>query len=139
MGLAKRLILVGASEACREAGIGEIKDEWDRPIRIVQSGSSNIRLKAGGIRLGKVTPAVEDGVEQSKAEIRILPERCKGCGLCVAFCPTHVYRSGKGGVPEVVDPVACNLCGLCELRCPDFAIRVLKKADPTAPQGGISN
>ncbi len=46
---------------------------------------------------------------------------CKGCGICVAFCPTNVLAIRDGKV-EVVNPEACTQCGLCELRCPDFAI-----------------
>lgn len=48
---------------------------------------------------------------------------CKGCGICIAFCPKAVLAAGEDGVPQVVAPEACIGCRMCELRCPDFAIR----------------
>lgn len=46
---------------------------------------------------------------------------CKGCGICVAFCPKNVLeiKSGKVHIKNLED---CIECGLCELRCPDYAI-----------------
>lgn len=49
--------------------------------------------------------------------------RCKGCGICIALCPTDVlemeYPEMKCRVPRVE---ACIGCLMCELHCPDFAI-----------------
>lgn len=60
--------------------------------------------------------------------IEINPGWCKGCGICVAFCP--------GGALGLVDekvrllfPGKCVKCGLCELRCPDYAIWMEDVAD----------
>lgn len=48
---------------------------------------------------------------------------CKGCGICVAFCPKAVLElSEELGKPVVARPQDCIQCGMCELRCPDFAI-----------------
>ena len=63
-----------------------------------------------------------------KGEVFIIRERCKGCGFCVEFCPTHVLVldtefNSKGYHPPVVaDAEACTGCDLCGLYCPDFAI-----------------
>lgn len=46
---------------------------------------------------------------------------CKGCGICVAFCPKNVLEIKEGKV-VIKDLEACIQCGQCELRCPDFAI-----------------
>ena len=57
-------------------------------------------------------------------EHRIIREWCKGCGICVAFCPTKVLeldRSDKAVAARLADCIACRLC---ELRCPDLAIEV---------------
>jgi len=56
---------------------------------------------------------------------------CKGCGICVAFCPKHVLEfDDEEQRPLVARPEDCIQCGMCELRCPDFAItRVRKDSD----------
>jgi len=46
---------------------------------------------------------------------------CKGCGICVAFCPKNVLEI-KDNKVNIHDLDSCIQCGLCELRCPDFAI-----------------
>ena len=46
---------------------------------------------------------------------------CKGCGICVAFCPKNVLEI-KDGKINIKDLESCIQCGQCELRCPDFAI-----------------
>ncbi len=48
---------------------------------------------------------------------------CKGCSICVDFCPTNVLEM-KGSVVSVKNLEACTRCQLCDLRCPDFAIQV---------------
>lgn len=53
---------------------------------------------------------------------------CKGCGICVAFCPANVLELKEGKV-EIVNMEGCIQCGLCELRCPDFAIYLGGKED----------
>ncbi len=49
---------------------------------------------------------------------------CKGCDICVAFCPEKVLELDEEG--KVTAPMLerCTYCMLCELRCPDFAIEV---------------
>ena len=59
-------------------------------------------------------------------EITVKIPRCKGCGICVAFCPKHVLAVNHLSKVEIVDKEACIGCGQCEMRCPDFAIFVDK-------------
>ena len=58
--------------------------------------------------------------------LKIYTERCKGCGICVEFCPKKVLAVSDIEKVEVVAEDACIKCGFCELRCPDFAIMVQK-------------
>jgi len=62
------------------------------------------------------------------AEIKLNEKWCKGCGICIAFCPAKVFTARADGKPVIADPAACTNCGLCELRCPDFAISLGGKA-----------
>lgn len=57
------------------------------------------------------------------AVIKINKEWCKGCRICVEFCP-HAVLEMNGALPVVVNIEACTRCMLCEARCPDFAITV---------------
>ncbi|KPJ72243.1 hypothetical protein AMJ52_06945 [candidate division TA06 bacterium DG_78] len=56
---------------------------------------------------------------------------CKGCEICVAFCPKNVLTMNKGKV-KVDNPDACTGCQLCEIYCPDFAIKVNQTEDRTS-------
>ena len=56
--------------------------------------------------------------------VQISREWCKGCGICIAFCPKDVLELDEHEKAVVKRLEDCNACGLCELRCPDMAIEV---------------
>ena len=62
-------------------------------------------------------------MEKTLPKIEIIEKYCKGCHICVEFCPTKVLEM-KGFVVAVKNLEACIKCMQCELRCPDFAIKV---------------
>ncbi|MBN1892219.1 MAG: electron transfer flavoprotein subunit alpha [Clostridiales bacterium] len=67
------------------------------------------------------------------ASIRIIPEKCVGCKLCVGSCPF--------GAIKIVDKKAvildnCTLCGACVSSCKFFAIDFIK--DETVPSADLS-
>ncbi len=51
--------------------------------------------------------------------------RCKGCGLCIAFCPKKVYEADFEGKCVLKNPEVCIGCMICDYRCPDFAIQLV--------------
>ena len=59
-----------------------------------------------------------------RGRVTVFPNWCKGCGLCVEFCPTGVLEQGPDGRVIVAHPEKCTACRWCELHCPDFAIFV---------------
>ena len=71
----------------------------------------------------------------AKGRVSIVVERCKACGFCVEFCPTHVlalssaFNSKGYHPPHVVHPEKCSGCDLCGMYCPDFAIYGTKSAE----------
>ncbi len=60
--------------------------------------------------------------------VTITASWCKGCGICVAFCPKQALSLVKD--KAVHDNDKCIVCGMCELYCPDLAIIVDKSQKP---------
>ena len=53
---------------------------------------------------------------------RVDANRCNGCGICISFCPSKVYRE-KDGKAEAVNPYGCVVgCSGCVPQCPSQAI-----------------
>ena len=71
-----------------------------------------------------------------KILIEINEQWCKGCGICVEFCPKKVLAMNRRGKPEVIDLESCTKCQLCDLRCPDFAITVEEGQNETTLAAG---
>jgi 2-oxoglutarate ferredoxin oxidoreductase subunit delta len=67
-------------------------------------------------------------VKTKKFKVWVNEKWCKGCEICVAFCPKQVLSMDKG-IVKVIRPEACTGCQLCEIYCPDFAIKVIKYED----------
>lgn len=59
--------------------------------------------------------------KKPKVEVILKKEWCKNCGICIEFCPHHVFEKGLYH-PEVAHPEQCNACGMCIVRCPDYAL-----------------
>lgn len=57
-------------------------------------------------------------------KIKVDRTRCKGCGICIEFCPAKLFDKETDGTPLPAREEACTGCKQCEIRCPDFAIKV---------------
>jgi len=65
---------------------------------------------------------MEDYVPRQAPEIHAA--WCKGCEICVKFCPERCLRMNAQQVAELKDPELCTRCRVCERLCPDFAITI---------------
>jgi 2-oxoglutarate ferredoxin oxidoreductase subunit delta len=60
-----------------------------------------------------------------RGRVTIFGNWCKGCRLCVEFCPTGVLDFvDDADQPSVVHPDKCTACHWCDTHCPDLAIVV---------------
>jgi 2-oxoglutarate ferredoxin oxidoreductase subunit delta len=68
----------------------------------------------------------------SSGYIEINRELCKGCQLCISFCPKSCIRQSKNlnaAGYESVDfnkDSECTGCATCALVCPEVAIEVYR-------------
>jgi len=77
---------------------------------------------------GSVTGLMNKNTE---VKLNINIEWCKGCGICVAFCPKNVLELNCKDKSEAVRIEDCIACMKCELRCPDLAIEVITSQPQT--------
>jgi len=63
-----------------------------------------------------------------KKVLVIDPAWCKGCGICVAFCPKDALEL-IGEKAHLKSDDQCVLCGQCEMHCPDYAIYLKEAKD----------
>jgi len=72
-------------------------------------------------------------IRMVKGTIVISFEFCKGCELCVTFCPKHVIslsdRINAAGYPTatLINNGQCTGCAICALVCPEVAIEVYRE------------
>ena len=59
---------------------------------------------------------------KAMAKIEVIPEKCKGCGLCQRNCPVDAIE-GEGRDIRVINQDKCIKCGTCIAKCPFKAIK----------------
>jgi len=60
--------------------------------------------------------------------VKIIKEKCDGCGNCVEVCPFGVLEI-KNGKAIVKHPEKCKKCGACISACPNNAIKINYKEE----------
>ena len=62
-------------------------------------------------------------------------ERCKGCGVCAAYCPKKILEIDKTKINKAgYNPIHCTKieecigCGMCATMCPD-SVLVIKEEE----------
>jgi len=80
-----------------------------------------------------------------KFDVQVDRDHCKGCGLCVAFCPRECLTMARTvnargyHYAEFAVPRQCTGCLQCARVCPDTAIEVyrLESRSPVAAETGV--
>lgn len=73
-------------------------------------------------------------LKRPKYNIYVIKDRCKGCEICVEFCPVEILEldnsefNAKGYHPPRIKPGLtaddCTGCEYCSISCPEFAIYI---------------
>ena len=76
-------------------------------------------------------------LDASSYRLKIAPETCKACGLCVKRCPMDAIQlkystdvGNKYGKAPQLDPALCIGCGVCVHKCPTDSL-ILERKDET--------
>ena len=76
-----------------------------------------------------------DSAPSGVGPLIVATDRCKGCELCVAACPTHVLALDAGRVNalghhpvRLLYATRCTSCALCAKVCPDSVFTVIAPA-----------
>ncbi len=88
--------------------------------------------RCGGIKMKGFdrVPLYMHSMPLPRGQVYLILERCKGCGLCIHFCPRQVLQESPGAnakgyhYPQLAPgkETACIHCEFCSLICPEFAI-----------------
>jgi len=70
----------------------------------------------------KVQKREENPKTQNSMSLKILTNKCTGCGLCVTNCPSSVLEMDQGKKAAIVRLEYCIKCGHCGSICPAEAI-----------------
>ncbi|MFA6800598.1 MAG: 4Fe-4S binding protein [Acholeplasmataceae bacterium] len=67
----------------------------------------------------------------AKGIVTFEQEKCKGCNLCVEYCPKHILYQDKKefneagyNIIKISNPDLCIGCAFCAIMCPDSVIKV---------------
>jgi electron transfer flavoprotein alpha subunit len=68
--------------------------------------------------------------KKKRFKVRLLPDKCIGCGRCEPSCPVDAIRYDEKGEP-VIDLEKCIGCGKCVKVCPAAAIEKIFEGEET--------
>lgn len=96
---------------------------------------------------GQASRITKDRPSRPRGHVSIFETWCKGCGICIEFCPQQVFEANGQGRPVVAHGEKCTACHWCDRHCPDMAITVrrlepgeveeLKELAELAEQGAL--
>jgi len=93
-----------------------------------QRNSTGLAPEPAPARPLVLSPEADGGVDW-----RLESAWCKGCEICVKFCPERCLTLAGGRIAKLARPLACTGCRLCEYLCPDLAITVKARTPAAEP------
>jgi len=58
--------------------------------------------------------------------MKVDPEKCTSCGLCIQNCPFKCWEMGKKDIPRLREGYACFSCFNCMVACPVSAVSIVQ-------------
>lgn len=120
----------------KTVGRGLYRSPLSLPLCSIAAGSRPVTSILGGksMRVYARQPVNLTQVRIPRGQVFLIPDRCKGCQMCVEFCPQQVLRmstamNARGyHYPEIAPGKenACVHCEFCMMVCPEFAIFTLE-------------
>jgi NAD-dependent dihydropyrimidine dehydrogenase PreA subunit len=83
-----------------------------------------------------------DAEKRDRGYLEVDQNECKGCGLCIEACPTHLIHMSErmnhyGYRTAEYAGKGCTACGICSMSCPEpGAITVYKLASQSGEAKG---
>jgi len=92
----------------------QLREHRNPDYTLSQMAVKHLKMKEGG--------RVEFPIGKGGKSIYINYDWCKGCGVCIAFCPKEVFDASALEQPVPTRIEGCTQCMICVHGCPDFAI-----------------
>lgn len=100
------------------------KEVQDLPAQSSPPTTSQIKTKFPAKQEKNFSLSPPEKKKGPKGKVVVFPDWCKGCGICVFYCPTDTLATAPDGKAMVQNPETCIACMQCDFRCPDYAITV---------------
>lgn len=116
---------------------------WERAMKAFVPPKA-LEVNLAGFQAGRelvftdelpVAPAPAPLERRAPPAIEITREWCKGCDICIRFCPEHCLALDDEEKVIAIAPELCTGCRLCEYLCPDFAIVIRPQEEAVLAHG----
>ncbi len=100
--------------------------ETEGSLAVSEKEMEELKL-AHSCTLEQALTLIDDDLKTYEKPVYVFRKWCKGCDICVEFCPKNTLELDNEFKVVQTKPEDCILCRMCELRCPDLAIFVVGK------------
>lgn len=84
--------------------------------------ADRVATAESGILKKRFTRTRKKGTTQH--EMTVVYDWCKGCEICITFCPKDCFDISSINQPLMSRMDLCTKCMICVYRCPDYCIDI---------------